>query len=88
MATHEVMTELEGVEMASETRQEFEWFFEECDLVKFAKLIPDSVACRAIVPVARRLVDATKQIHVEPAESEALRMRPEVVSSESRAVAQ
>ncbi len=87
MATHEVMAGLAEVEMASETRQELEWFFDECDLVKFAKLIPDRVACRAILPAARRLVDTTKPVHVESAQAAAAGMRPETVSSESGAVA-
>lgn len=66
LATHEVMAGLQSVEMVPEMCQEFEWFFDECDLVKFAKLIPDPVACRAIVPAARRLVDGTRPIESEP----------------------
>jgi hypothetical protein len=86
MATHEVMAGLESTELAPEKRQEFEWFFDECDLVKFAKLIPDPVACRAIVPAARRLVDTTRQMHVEPMEPAIIGTRPAVVSSESEAL--
>lgn len=65
LATDEVMAGLQEVGLVPEMRQEFEWFFDECDLVKFAKLIPDPVACRAIVPAARRLVDGTRPIESE-----------------------
>lgn len=88
MATYEVMAGLEGVELATETRQEFEWFFDECDLVKFAKLVPDPVACRAIVPAARRLIDVTKRAYVEPLEQPSgVGVRAEATSPESGAVA-
>lgn len=60
MATYEVMAGLEGAGIEAETRLEFERFFGECDLVKFAKLVPDQASCRVIVPTARGLVDATK----------------------------
>jgi hypothetical protein len=68
LATHEVIAGLDEVDLLPEMRKEFEWFFDECDLVKFAKLIPDPVACRAIVPAARRLVDGTKPMEDAPAE--------------------
>ena len=66
LASHEVMAGLQSVDLVPEMRQEFEWFFDECDLVKFAKLIPDPIACRAIIPAARRLVDGTRPIESEP----------------------
>lgn len=66
LASHEVMAGLQSVDFVPEMRQEFEWFFDECDLVKFAKLIPDPIACRAIIPAARRLVDGTRPIESEP----------------------
>jgi hypothetical protein len=68
MATYEVMAGLEGTGLEVETRLEFERFFGECDLVKFAKLVPDESSCQAIVPAARGLVDATKTVEsvVEP----------------------
>ncbi len=62
MATYEVMAGLEGTGMEIETCLEFERFFGECDLVKFAKLVPDESSCRAIVPAARGLVDTTKAV--------------------------
>ncbi|MGD8867266.1 MAG: BatD family protein [Gemmatimonadales bacterium] len=86
LATHEVMAGLQSVELVPEMRQEFEWFFEECDLVKFAKLIPDPVACRAIVPAARRLVDGTRPIEREPADS-AVSTGTKPVSATSETVA-
>jgi hypothetical protein len=89
MATYEVMDGLERVELTTETRQEFEWFFDECDLVKFAKLVPDPMACRAIVPAARRLIDATKRAYVEPPNQHAgVGVQAEATSPESGAVAQ
>jgi hypothetical protein len=68
MATYEVMAGLEGTGMEIETKIEFERFFGECDLVKFAKLVPGESPCRAIVRAARGLVDMTKVVEpiVEP----------------------
>jgi hypothetical protein len=60
MASHEVLLGLDEVGVPFDTRLEFEQFLGNCDLVKFAKWVPEMEACWEIVPWARRIVDETK----------------------------
>jgi len=62
MASFEVIIGLERAGVALETRLRFERFLDDCDLVKFAKWIPEMEACREAVPRARKMVDETKQV--------------------------
>ncbi len=59
MTSREVLERLEGAAVGPRVHRRFASFFDECDLVKFAKHRPDRDACGAIVPAARALVDAT-----------------------------
>ncbi len=60
MASHEVVMGLERSGVTLEVRLQFERFLGDCDLVKFAKWIPEMSACHEIVPRARKLVDDTR----------------------------
>ena len=59
MTSREVLDQLEGAEVGPDIHWRFTSFFEQCDLVKFAKYRPGAAACDEIVPAARSLVDAT-----------------------------
>ena len=59
MTSREVLHQLEGAEVGPDIHWRFASFFEQCDLVKFAKYRPGPAACHEIVPAARALVDAT-----------------------------
>ncbi len=60
MASFEVLENLEGIGVDHDTLRDFEGFLAECDLVKFAKFVPDASRARQIVPRARKLVERTK----------------------------
>ena len=59
MTSREVLEQLEEAASGTDVHGRFASFFEECDLVKFAKHRPTPAACDEIVPAARALVDAT-----------------------------
>jgi hypothetical protein len=61
MATYEVLLGLEDGGVTLGTRNRFDRFLSDCDLVKFAKLRPGITACREMVPRARKIVDETKE---------------------------
>jgi len=65
MASHEVIMGLERAGVVFDVRLQFERFLGDCDLVKFAKWIPETSACREMVPRARKLVDDTRQAWAE-----------------------
>ncbi len=60
MTSSEVLERIDAAGLGADLRWRFGSFFDECDLVKFAKHRPDAAACDAIVPAARALVDATR----------------------------
>jgi hypothetical protein len=60
MTTGEVVERLRSSHLPEDAVEAFGWFASRCDLVKFAKLRPASVACREILEAARAFVDQTK----------------------------
>ena len=60
MTTPEVMVGLAACEFGDEITDEFASFFGRCDLVKFAKYVPDVEGCFEVLAAARRIVDETK----------------------------
>ena len=70
MTSCEVLTALEQMGLKSAVYDLFPPFFERADLVKFAKHRPDLEACRAMIPMARRLVDETRMADRPPASLE------------------
>ena len=58
MTSRELLEQL-TTELETDVHWRFATFFEQCDLVKFAKYRPAPAACDEIVPDARALVDAT-----------------------------
>ncbi len=70
MTTREVLGGLRQVGVTSDVVGDFRQLLDRCDLVKFAKHRPAVEACRDVVPLARRLVDATRLVHPGPDEAE------------------
>lgn len=62
MATYEVADGLDRVGVSLETRLEFERFLSDCDLVKFAKWVPEMGFSREMVGRARGLVEGTREV--------------------------
>jgi len=65
MTTFEVMQNLSGADISDEDHRLFYAFFDACDLVKFAKVIPSDKKNLAIMDDAFDLVDRTKVIFTE-----------------------
>lgn len=70
LTTTDVMLELQTKELSAEHLTLFEYFFVECDLVKFAKYIPSEKQNIEIMEKAIRIVDETKWIEVADSEIE------------------
>jgi len=70
MTSYEVLSELQRVGLDSVQYRLFPPFFERSDLVKFAKYRPQLEACNEMLPMARRLIDATKERPVVDAAQE------------------
>ncbi len=66
MTSHDVLRELASRRVGGAALDRFRQFFETCDLVKFAKSRPALVACRAMVSLARGLVEETTPKQIEP----------------------
>lgn len=56
----EILRELRRLRVSLQNQRLAELFFERCDLVKFAKLRPGSDSNSKIIPLARQIVDGTK----------------------------
>lgn len=77
LTTWEIMNGLKEADLADENRQLLHAFLEACDLVKFAKHIPDDAAHAGALAEARRFVTATQVLTlIDTAEDEDL---PEAV---------
>jgi hypothetical protein len=57
MTTWEIMAGLEGVEAPGKARNRLRRLLDQCDLVKFAKVRPDTDASRGIVPLGREVIE-------------------------------
>lgn len=64
MTTREVLVELETAGIDPAVRGDSHTFLRACDLVKFAKRRPDEAESRALIQVARGVVDATVPIEL------------------------
>jgi hypothetical protein len=60
MATYEVADGLREAGVALDVRLLFDRFLGDCDLVKFAKWVPEMTVCREFVPRASEIVDRTR----------------------------
>jgi hypothetical protein len=58
--TDEVAPRLQQAGATSDVARSVRALLDRCDLVKFARVLPDAAACRAEVEAAYRIVDATK----------------------------
>ena len=66
MTTYDVLMTLENdCDIEDENIERIRHFLEACDLVKFAKHIPDQEGIATITPQAREIVDNTRRIFVE-----------------------
>jgi len=71
LTTTEVVEGLERAAVAADLRAGLQQFLERCDLVKFAKVRPDSDASREVLALGRRLViDARPASVTEPGEQD------------------
>jgi hypothetical protein len=66
MTTSEVLDGLTEQKLDDEVFGLFKSFLEDCDLVKFARFVPQEELHQAIIKKAYNLVDLTKLIYVEP----------------------
>ncbi len=71
MTSHDILHALRALERP--TLDRFRDFFTTSDLVKFAKLRPDIEACRAMIPMARVLVESTTPVELDPLDDTAVR---------------
>jgi hypothetical protein len=69
MTTGEVLEALRRCDAASGVVAEFRQLLDRCDLVKFAKFRPEVPDCRDLVPLGRRLVDATTPADPSPVDT-------------------
>jgi len=67
LITPEIVAELVEAGVEGEVRAEVHEFLDACDLVKFARHRPGPEECRALLALARRLVDVTRPSHVSMA---------------------
>jgi len=59
--SYEIMTDLNKLLFDKELIKKFDYFFNESDMVKFAKHIPDKNQLKSIVPDAKELIERTKK---------------------------
>ncbi len=61
MTSRDIVDALGALRLPPGTLDDFDGLLRRCDLVKFAKLRPDPDTCRAVIPMARSLVDRTRE---------------------------
>ncbi len=67
--TAELKSALRRTEISRPDAREFISLFEACDLVKFARFVPDMDAARQLIPAAQTLIAATAETENEPVEA-------------------
>ena len=67
LTSNEVLERLKGLGLDPELHSAFTGLFRESDLVKFAREEPPDSICRALIPLARSLVESTRSAAMEAA---------------------